>query len=172
MASLESILEKLNFASESLDQAAKEIHDLPLEPTKMYIRKIGDAFVPIFQLQQEIYRLNPSLIPDSLREEANQPDPELTPEQKQRVEQLTAKEIQEIDLTLLSNAKKQWRKVAMLVGLSMSNRKEKYDGIPDIFYSERVRFLVEQGFLESQGNLQKMRFSEVRLPSSEKPDET
>ena len=36
--------------------------------------------------------------------------------------------------------------------------------LPDIFYSQRVRKLVELGFLESEGNLDFMCFSEVRLP--------
>jgi len=36
-------------------------------------------------------------------------------------------------------------------------------GIPDIYYANRVRALVEAGRLESQGNLDYMRFSEVRL---------
>jgi len=36
--------------------------------------------------------------------------------------------------------------------------------VPDIFYAERVRNLVAEGKLESQGNLLYMGFSEVRLP--------
>ena len=48
--------------------------------------------------------------------------------------------------------------------MEMQNR---ISGIPDIFYSQRVRHLVEEGKLESQGNLGYMRYSEVRLPSKE-----
>lgn len=33
---------------------------------------------------------------------------------------------------------------------------------PDLFYAIRVRYLVESGRLVSQGNLSRMRYSEVR----------
>ena len=39
-------------------------------------------------------------------------------------------------------------------------------GIPDLFYAERLRKLVQDGRLESQGNLAYMRLSEVRLPQA------
>jgi hypothetical protein len=35
--------------------------------------------------------------------------------------------------------------------------------LPDVYLSQRVRELVESGLLENQGNLARMRFSEVRL---------
>jgi hypothetical protein len=37
-------------------------------------------------------------------------------------------------------------------------------GIPYTFYALRTKTLVAQGRLESQGNLEFIRFSEVRLP--------
>ena len=45
----------------------------------------------------------------------------------------------------------------------MVDRPERLAGIPDRFYAMRVRALVEAGVLEAQGNLQRMRFSEVRI---------
>jgi hypothetical protein len=97
-------------------------------------------------------------------EEIPIPDPPLSPEQEARVAQLTSKEIEAIDETLMSNAKPSWRKVAMLVGLAIGRLHDKIEDIPDLYYSQRVRKLVESGRLESQGNLAYMRFSEVRLP--------
>ncbi len=38
-----------------------------------------------------------------------------------------------------------------------------FEGVPDIYYSERIRKLVEKGVLEAAGNLHYMRYSEVRL---------
>ncbi|WP_425530461.1 DUF3658 domain-containing protein [Xanthomonas oryzae] len=35
--------------------------------------------------------------------------------------------------------------------------------MPDIFYAQRIRHLVSAGHLEASGNLNRMRFSEVRL---------
>ena len=164
MASLESINEKLRAAAEMLDQAAHEIRDLRLDPAKKLISGIGVALGNIFQIQHEIFRLRPDLQPDFLKEETPVPDPALTPEQKALVQKLSSEQVQEIDNLLLSHARHSWRKVAMLVGLAMTDGKGKVGGIPDVFYSQRVRALVDKGYLESQGNLQFMRFSEVRLP--------
>ena len=46
----------------------------------------------------------------------------------------------------------------------MSGLTNRVIGIPDVFYAQRVRKLVEDGHLEAQGNLAYMRYSEVRLP--------
>jgi len=102
-----------------------------------------------------------------MEEEIPIPDPPLSPEQEARVAQLSAKEIEAIDETLMSNAKPRWRKVAMLVGLSIGQLQDKIKDIPDLYYSQRVRKLVESGRLESEGNLAYMRFSEVRLPEKQ-----
>ncbi len=40
---------------------------------------------------------------------------------------------------------------------------DQYYDVPDVFYSQRLRDLVSAGHLEAQGNLYRMRFSEVRL---------
>lgn len=172
MASLESINEMLQVAAEKLDQAANEIRDLPLDPPKKHIGRIGEALGNIFQIQHEIFRLRPDLRPAFLNEEVREPDPDLTPAQKVLLEKLSNDEIQEIDELLLSHAKRGWRKVAMLVGLAMRDRKSELEGVPDIFYSQRVCALVEKGRLEAQGNLQYMRFSEVRLPKGNEEQET
>ena len=43
---------------------------------------------------------------------------------------------------------------------------DQYLDIPDVFYSQRIRELVSGGQLQAQGNLHRMRFSEVRLTST------
>jgi hypothetical protein len=88
----------------------------------------------------------------------------LTPEQQTRVEQLSGADIHLIDEALLSNAGYRWRKVARVVGTTMGRLPNPIVGIPDTFYAQRVRKLVADKRLESQGNLAYMRFSEVRLP--------
>jgi hypothetical protein len=97
-------------------------------------------------------------------EEIPKPDPPLTPEEQAKVAQLSEAEIRAIDEALLSNASHRWRKVAMVVGATMVRLPIRASGISDVFYAQRVRKLVEDGRLESQGNLAYMRFSEVRLP--------
>jgi len=99
------------------------------------------------------------------------PDPDLTAEEKALVAKLSQKDLQAIDEALLSNARSSWRKVAMVVGITMLNLSNSIKGIPDVFYSQRIRNLVENGRLEAQGNLQFMRFSEVRIPSAKETHE-
>ena len=51
-----------------LDHAAAQIGDTPLEPRKEFIEKIGQALTLIFEIQQQIYKLDPSLEPDYLKQ--------------------------------------------------------------------------------------------------------
>ena len=92
------------------------------------------------------------------------PDPPLSPEQAKVAESLSPEFVAQIDAELLSHAKLRNRKVAMLVGMAMDNSKVRVPGLPDVFYAQRVRDLVAKGQLVAEGNLDFMRFSEVRLP--------
>ena len=51
----------------------------------------------------------------------------------------------------------------MIIGMAMGELPDRISGIHDVFYSQRIQKLVEKDLLESQGNLQFMRYSEVRL---------
>lgn len=92
------------------------------------------------------------------------PDGPLTPEEEQ-VKRLSRSEVDEIDKALLAHVDNHWQKVAKVVGMTMMETPERIIGIPDKYYASRVRALVEQGTLQSQGNLENMGFSEVRLAS-------
>jgi hypothetical protein len=83
----------------------------------------------------------------------------MTPEEQAVAGGLSQEAIDRIDAALLSHAKRSWRKVAMIVGLAM-----RVPGLPDLFYAERVKALVAKGALIAEGNLEYMRYSEVRLP--------
>ncbi|WP_316368290.1 DUF3658 domain-containing protein [Candidatus Thiodiazotropha sp. CDECU1] len=93
-----------------------------------------------------------------------EPDGKLTPEQEQLVERLTVEEVHEIDMALLSNTNDKWRKVAMVVARTMLDIPSRISGIPDIYYSQRIRKLVDEKQLVTRGNLSYMRYSEVRKP--------
>jgi hypothetical protein len=93
-------------------------------------------------------------------------DADLTPEERELVGRLTAEEIEIIDQGLLANVSNQWRKVAMVVGLTIMELKanmKNLNGIPDVYYAERVISMVRKGLLELEGDVKRMRFSEVRL---------
>ena len=93
------------------------------------------------------------------------PDPPLTPEQAIRVSRLKQEDLWEIDRVLLAQSASTWRKVARIVGMTIGVLSERLPDVPDVYYAQRVRRLVAVGELESQGNLEYMRFSEVRLPA-------
>jgi hypothetical protein len=77
---------------------------------------------------------------------------------------LQAADLQAIDAALLGDCAVSWRKVARVVGTAMRALQDSQPDIPAGYYAQRVALLVSAGRLESQGNLEYMRFSEVRLP--------
>lgn len=77
-----------------------------------------------------------------MNDEMITPDPELTAAQKSLVGELDETTLKNIDAALLSNANSNWRKVAMIVGITMSGMHNRIKGIPDVFYSQRVRKLL------------------------------
>ncbi|MDX1529342.1 MAG: DUF3658 domain-containing protein [Gammaproteobacteria bacterium] len=90
----------------------------------------------------------------------------LSPEEEARISELTASDVRQIDEALLTEANVRWRKVARVVGFAMS-KPEHISGVPDVFYAQRIRKLVEDGRLESQGDLDHIRFCEVRIPTAD-----
>ncbi|MCG7981850.1 MAG: DUF3658 domain-containing protein [Candidatus Thiodiazotropha lotti] len=96
------------------------------------------------------------------------PDGKLTPEQEILAGQLTEDEVHEIDIALLSNTNDRWRKVAMVVATTMMELPCRIKGIPDIYYSQRIRYLVDKKELIARGDLSCMRYSEVRKPVENK----
>ncbi|MEA9655534.1 DUF3658 domain-containing protein [Xanthomonas campestris pv. raphani] len=93
----------------------------------------------------------------------SQDDPPLDAEELEAVAALTTHDLEAIDHSLLAASATSWRKVAFVVGTAMDAYPDLYHEIPDVFYSQRVRALVSTGQLVAQGNLHRMRFSEIRL---------
>ena len=94
------------------------------------------------------------------------PDPPMSPEQRAVAASLSSDMVAKIDAAILSHARTHERKVAMIVGLTMSDPSVRVPGLPDLYYAQRVKSLVEKGLLLAEGNLDYMRYSEVRLPSA------
>ncbi len=89
----------------------------------------------------------------------------MTPEQESRARSLTVAELQRIDECLLSHMSDRWQKVARIVALTMQKLHPQFPGVPDVFYSGRIRHLADSGAIEATGDLKRLRFSEVRLPA-------
>jgi hypothetical protein len=92
-------------------------------------------------------------------------DPPLTSEQRQKVSSLLPVELSSIDQALLRHVSEDWRKIARVVGFAMSEPVSRVPGIPDVFYAQRVRRLVEVGTLESRGDILAMGLGEVKFAS-------
>jgi len=163
----EEINQLLEEALEKLNLAMQKVHYAPKEERELYnIGTLGMAGGTIVDFQMKIFERRPELQKKSSVEEYSD-DPELTMEEREFTSKLSSEKLEEIDNALLSEASKHYRKVARLVASMFSQKEIHVEGIPDIFYAERVRLLVKNGYLESQGNLKGMRFSEVRLINKE-----
>jgi len=68
MATLEELNSLLVAGTRIIDSAATLIRDIPLEPKEKHIRSIGEALALIFGIQQEIYKIEPSLEPSYLKQ--------------------------------------------------------------------------------------------------------
>jgi hypothetical protein len=96
--------------------------------------------------------------------------PDLLPTQADLVPigALAPAELEEIDRVPLAHATPRRQKMAMVVAQTMRKLADRLPKIPFVFYAQRVRRLVRLGQLEGFGDLERMRFSEVRLPRAER----
>jgi len=97
-------------------------------------------------------------------DDVGSPDGPMSAEEEAIAALLSQQMVEKIDKALLSHAKLRGRKVAVLVGLTMMDPEVRVPGLPDLYYANRVRVLVERGLLVAEGDLDYMRYSEVRLP--------
>lgn len=158
----EKISNLLDVATVWIDEAAAVAGRLNSENRAETMKHLGMALGSIL-LARSLNAPADSVVLASDDAEVPEPDGPMSPEQQARVNQLTEDEIQAIDQVLLAHASHQFRKVARVVGMTMGTSVHK-KGIPDFFYAERIRRLVAEGKLESEGDLDYMRFSEVRIP--------
>jgi hypothetical protein len=72
-------------------------------------------------------------------------------------------DLERIDACLMSHISDQYRKGAFVIGQTMLDLDGEYPGLPDMFYASRIKHLAATGVIEAAGNLDRIRFSEVRL---------
>jgi pimeloyl-[acyl-carrier protein] methyl ester esterase len=124
--------------------------------------KLAEFDAPHFLLQTEPQACARAV--ENFMEHDVKPDPPLDTAQSMRVSKLTQEDLWDIDREILMQSARSWRKVARIVGQAIDKLSARIPDVPDIYYAQRVRHLVEIGKLESQGDLHYMRYSEVRLP--------
>ena len=91
----------------------------------------------------------------------------MDPYERARAAKLTEGDLRTIDECIMSNITHQFRKTAKVVALTMGDIGGYLPGLPDVFYSGRIKHLAAAGLIEAAGNLNRMRHSEVRLAQNE-----
>jgi hypothetical protein len=128
-------------------------------------RALGGVIADVLtELRAPVVQQFPDIEP---QEELGEPDTALTVEELEFMSCLKPTDLELIDQTLLMECAPTWRKVARIVGSTMLSLRGRIPGVPAGYYARRVAQLVQAGQLESQGNLDYMRFSEVRMPNLE-----
>jgi Protein of unknown function len=97
-------------------------------------------------------------------ESENDYDPPMTESELKIVALLTPSDFEKIDKQILANIVVNWRKLARVVAQTMGDLEREFPLVPDLFYAHRVMVLTDNGLIEAQGNLKRLRYSEVRLP--------
>lgn len=75
-------------------------------------------------------------------------------------------EDRELDKLILSLAKTRWQKTAMIITKTLKQHEAEFSDERAQEVARRIEHLVKSDWLESQGDLSRWRFSEVRLPGS------
>jgi hypothetical protein len=149
----------------SLTDAEHAIHQISDdEERKRLLRALSEVITDVLMnIRFPVVHQYPELEPPPV---LGQPDTELCEEEQEVVSRLRPAEVALIDEALLTECASSWRKVARVVGGALGTLQDQLPGVPDGYYAQRIAVLVSAGNLESQGNLQHMRFSEVRLPGA------
>jgi len=71
---------------------------------------------------------------------------------------------EKIDELILQFTADRWQKVAMVVASVLLDGGKEMDEVNDYEVADRVKVLASEGRIESRGDLDEMRYSEIRLP--------
>jgi len=148
----------------SLTAAEEAIRRIPDDAERRHLmQSLAGVIADVLgTIRAPVVRLYPDLEPAAA---LGEPDTVLDEQGLRVASSLSSADLELIDQTLLAECAPSWRKVARIVGAAMNTLQGRLPGVPDSYYAQRVAVLVQAGLLESQGNLQHMRFSEVRLSS-------
>jgi len=88
------------------------------------------------------------------------------------IDGLSDKQVSRVDDQLVDLINSRWQKTAFIVGTAMTRLGEEFKGIPDVYYVSRLSRIFDAGELEVNGDLRRMRMSEVRIasPDNQRPE--
>ena len=160
MSSDIKINKHINKALDELELMLSETFQEEFKDGLYSVEKLGRSIGLLREFQKSIFERNPHFQPAPPWQEEDESC--LPKEQVEIVSKLTPEQLKEIDYGLLSFCSNKFPKVAKIVGSYMTSNSNKFDVI-DLFYAQRIEKMADLGFLEYQGNLKFMRYSEVRL---------
>ena len=153
-------------AADAIDRASEIISTLDKADRAMLAAPLGEIVSALhFQLLQAIYSRYPDLRPPA----ADRP----TISTLRRWEDIVLPEsVSETDLDsiIFSALSSRWQKTAMVIGKALERCKTLALPIDAEVLGVRIQALAEADRLESEGDLRKWRFSEVRLNADNRRD--
>lgn len=145
---------------ERASEAERVILSLPAgEQRSQLLRALAELVTTVYMsLRSPVAREHPDL--EERENLPSDPDTMLEAEDEAYVRSLDGEAIEKLDQGLLAECSTQWRKASRVIGASMGTAPD----IPVGFFARRLIALGAAGRLEVQGDLNFIRFSEVRLP--------
>lgn len=144
----------------ALGEAEVAIERVEAAERSLLMHLLGSAIGEALQLRSPAVLQYPDLeAPRAMGE----PDTDLDAHESDIVARLPQEEARVIDAALLAECAAAPRKVARVVSAAMRNLGDAYEHVPLGYYVQRVAALAAAGRLVADGNLDYMRFSEVRL---------
>jgi hypothetical protein len=91
------------------------------------------------------------------------PNPPISAEEQAAADLLCEQELELIDACILSHCAERFYKVAWIIGRTQNELADRFPKLSYVYYTQRLKHLVDAGCLVAAGDVFKMRFSEVRL---------
>ena len=91
------------------------------------------------------------------------PNPPISAEEQAAGDLLSTQDLELIDACILSHCADCFYKVARIMGRTEDELADRFPKMSYVFYTQRLKHLVDTGRLDAAGDVFKMRFSEVRL---------
>jgi hypothetical protein len=147
-------------AARAINRAEAIISSLDRDDRVALANSLGNVVDALhFELLHAIYKQHPDLQPPARGRR--------TIDTKRRWKEIVLPESvseNDLDAIIFSTVLTQWRKVAMVISTAFKKCQARDLPIDHEVIGVRIRLLSETGRLESQGDVRKWRFSEVRLP--------
>lgn len=137
---------------EELEDMVRPLFKLRGEIVTEYLRVLFKRYPNLEERTEKMYFMSHSARQDDI----------CHPIAASKISNLSSSQISEIDAQLKKIVDSKWRKTSYIVGTAMAELGAGFVGIPDVFYSSRLAQFYDQEIIEVNGDLRRMRLSEIR----------